>query len=50
MHVVRLDMLHFSIIQRWYIVRRLSKHLEEENRRLNFAVKWEEKEGGSMLN
>lgn len=48
--VVILDMLHFSIIQRWHTVPHLSKHLEEEDEKVRFAFfKLEEKEGESML-
>lgn len=49
-------MLHFSIIQTWYVVTHLSEYLEEENKKENFAFlenltffKCEEEEGESML-
>lgn len=54
---VRLDVLHFSIIQRWYVAFHLSKYVEVEDKKDYFLhlkkifafFKWEEKEGESML-
>lgn len=34
MLTVRLDVLHFSIIQKWYIVPHLNRHLEEEDKKI----------------